>query len=162
MPNDTSPITGSEYYSGTWIDVRKLLSVLDIGEGELATLTQKDINEYQETVDRAVDDLLTEVCQVPLVPMNQKQPDGTTKKVLSGELAMAARWWTAGLILMDQFQQLESNITDQAQQHIDKARRDILHFRRPNQRLYGQRRKSNLSRTMPPGMQPPMMIEEQV
>ena len=159
MPQGISPTTGEGYYSGTVSDIKKILSAMDIGEGKLATFGEAEVACYQEIVDRAIDDIVGELYHVPLLRINQKQPDGSTKKVIPGSVKMAAMWWTAGLILKDQFQQLASNTTDQAEQYITKAKRDIYAIIRYNHRLYGQRRKSHMSRTMPPGMQPPTFPE---
>ena len=159
MACDISDTTGEQFYSGTWENIQNVLRVLDIGEGKLAKVTQPLINEYQETVDRNIDDIVTELYHVPLLRVNQKQPDGTTKKVLPGAVARAAKYWTAGLILKNEFSQLSQNVTDQAQGYIDDARREMFSIIRFNHRLYGQRRKSHMSRTMPPGMQPPAFPE---
>jgi len=155
MPTDISPVTGEVYYSGTWEDIQSVLAGLDIGEGKLAEgIKQPDVNRYQEMVDRNIDSILEELYWTPLIAMNQKQPDGTVKKVLDGSVVRAARYWTAGLIMLNQFQQLSQNMTDQAQGYIDSSRREIFAIIRFNHRLYGQKQKSNISRTMPPGMQP--------
>jgi len=154
-----SPTTGEKYYSGTVDDIKKILSAMDIGEGKLARFGEEQVACFQEMVDRNIDDILGELYWVPLLYINQCQPDGTTKKVIPGSVKMTAQYWVAGLILKDQFQQLGSNTTDQAEQYITKARRDIYAIIRYNHRLYGQRRKSNLSRTLPPGMQPPSIPE---
>jgi hypothetical protein len=154
MPNGISPTTGEKYYSGTVEDIKKILSAMDIGSGKLAKFGEEQVACYQEVVDRAIDDIVGELYHVPLLYMNQKQPDGTTKKVIPGSIKMSAMWWTAGLILKNQFQQLGSNTTDQSEQYIAKARRDIYAAARKTHSLYGQQRKSNMSRTMPPGMQP--------
>lgn len=161
MPTcNISPTTGEEYYSGTWENIQSIVKGLDIGEGKLAEgLSQLTINEYQETIDRNIDDILTELYHVPLLKMNQKQPDGTTKKIFPGSMVRAARYWTAGLILLNEFQQLAQNVTEQAQGYVDDSRREIFKIVRYNHRLYGQRRKSHMSRTMPPGMQPPAFPE---
>ena len=159
MPHGISPTTGEEYYSGTVKDIKKILSALDIGEGKLARFGEEQVACYQEIVDRNIDDILGELYWVPLLYINQCQPDGTTKKIIPGSVRMAAQWWTAGLILKNQFQQLGTNATDQSEQYISKARRDIYAIIKYNHRLYGQRRKSNISRTLPPGMQPPAQPE---
>jgi len=159
MPHGISPVTGEMHYSGTINDIKKILSAMDIGEGKLARFGEEQVAFYQETVDRAIDDILGELYHVPLLYINQKQPDGTEKKIIPGSIKMAAQWWTAGLILKNQFQQLGTNTTDQSEQYITKARRDIYDIKRFTHRLYGQRRKSNISRTLPPGMQPPSFPE---
>ena len=159
MPNAVSPTTGEEYYSGTVDDIKKILAAMDIGEGKLARFGEEQVACYQETVDRNIDDILGELYHVPLLYVNQCQPDGTTKKIIPGSVRMAAQWWVAGLILKNQFQQLAQNSTDQSEQYIQKARRDIYAIIRYTHRLYGQRRKSHISRTLPPGMQPPSFPE---
>jgi hypothetical protein len=79
---------------------------------------------------------------------------GVTIKVFPGDVRRAARYWTAGQLLINEFQQLESNITEQATQMVSDARMQVYAMSRPNHRIPGQRRKSNLSRTMPANLQP--------
>jgi len=154
MANDTSPTTGEEYYSGSWKDVRNVLRVLDIGEGKLANVTMELVNYYQEMIDREIDGVLSELYHVPLRSLNQAQPDGSTKRVFPGTIRRLAVYWTAGLMLLNEFQNLAQNVTDQAQGYIEDARRELFAVMRPNQRLWGQEMKSNISRTLPPPLQP--------
>jgi hypothetical protein len=79
---------------------------------------------------------------------------GTTIRVFPGDVRRAARYWTAGQLLVSEFQQLEANITEQATQMVSDARMQVYAMSRPNHRIPGQRRKSNISRTMSPNMQP--------
>jgi len=79
---------------------------------------------------------------------------GATRRVFPGDVRRAARYWTAGQLLIAEFQQLEANITEQATQMVSDARMQVYAFSRPNHRIPGQRRKSNISRTMPPNLQP--------
>jgi hypothetical protein len=159
MASDISPTTGERFYSGTWQNIQDVLRVLDIGEGKMSKVNQPMVNRYQEQVDREVDAMLTEVCQTPLRSMNQVQPDGTTKRVFPGDVTWAARYWTAGVLLLAEFQQLEQNITDQATSMIEDARKQVFAMTRPQHRVPGQRKKSNISRTMPPNIQPPDLPE---
>lgn len=154
MANETSDVTGEEYYSGSWQDVQNVLRVLDIGEGKLAKVNMQLINYYQEMIDREIDGILSELYYVPLRALNQVQPDGTTKRVFPGTIRRLATYWTAGLLLLNEFQSLAQNITDQAQGYVDDARRELHAAMRPNQRLWGQELKSNISRTLPPPLQP--------
>jgi hypothetical protein len=154
MPIDISPTTGEDYYSGSWEDLKNILRALDIGEGKLSKITMELVNFYQEMVDREVDDQLQELYHVPLRAMNRVQPDGTTKRVFPGSLRRLALYWAAGLILLNEYQQLGTNTTDQAQGYVDESRRQLFALKRPNHRLYGQELKSNISRTMPPSLQP--------
>lgn len=159
MPNDTSPTTGEEYYSGSWENIRNVLHVLDIDTGKLATVTMATVNFYQEMVDRNIDDIVGELYHVPLRSMNQVMPTGATKRVFPGNVSKLAIYWTAGLLLQNEFQNLAQNVTEQAQQYIDQSRRDTFAIIRFNHRLWGQEFKSNLSRTVPPTMQPPDLPE---
>jgi hypothetical protein len=159
MANNTSDTTGEQYYSGDWKDVKNVLSVLDIGEGKLAKVTMELVNFYQEMIDRDIDDIVGELYHVPLRSMNQCQPDGTTKRVFPGAVRRTAIYWTAGLLLLNEFQQLSQNVTDQAQGYVDDSRRQVYAIIRFNHRLWGQELKSNISRTLPPSMQPPDLPE---
>ena len=157
---DLSPSTGEGFYSGSWEDIQLVLGGLDIDEGKLSVLTEKDVNKYQEMVDREIDGILEELYHTPLTAMFRVQPDGTTKSMFPGDLRRAARYWTAALILMNEFQQLSQNTTEQAQQYIDDSRRQIYAMKRYTHRIPGQRRKSHFSRTIPPNFQPPSIPEQ--
>lgn len=159
MANNTSDLTGEEYYSGPWENIKNVLRVLDISEGQLAKVTMGLVNFYQEIVDRNIDDIVGELYHVPLRAMNQVQPDGDTERVFPGNVRKMAIYWTAGLLLLNEFQNLAQNVTDQAQSYIDSSRRDAYSIIRFNHRLWGQELKSNLSRTVPPTMQPPDLPE---
>jgi hypothetical protein len=87
-------------------------------------------------------------------PSTQTVVTGATIKVFPGDVRRAARYWTAGQILVNEFQQLEANITEQATQMVSDARMQVYAMSRPNHRIPGQRRKSNISRFMPANLQP--------
>lgn len=159
MAANISPTTGEQYYSGPWTNIQNVLRVLDISEGKLAKVTMELVGFYQEMVDRDIDDIVGELYHVPLRSMNQVQPDGTTKPVFPGNVRRWAIYWTAGLLLLNEFQGLSQNITDQGQAYIDDAKRQTYGVIRFNHRLWGQEWKSNLSRTVPPTMQPPDLPE---
>jgi hypothetical protein len=153
-------VTGEAYYSGTVENIKSILSVLDIGEGKLAQgFGEEQVAFYQEMVDRDIDSILEPLYWVPLVAINQMQPSGSEVAILPGRIVKAARYWVAGLILKNEYQQLTQNTTDQAEQYITQSKQDIYSVIRYNLRLYGQRRKSNMSRTLPPNMQPPAIPE---
>jgi len=154
MAGNISPITGQEFYSGPWTNIQNVCRVLNIDGGKLSQITMELVNFYQEMVDREIDGQLNELYHVPLRAMNQCQPDGTTKAVFPGTVRRMAIYWSAGLLLLNEFQQLSTNETDQARGYIDDAKRDLFNTIRFNQRLWGQELKSNISRTLPPSMQP--------
>jgi hypothetical protein len=155
MPSDISPTTGEVYYSGTWTDIRNVLRTFDIHEGKLAKVNQTLVNFYQEIIDRDVDGILEPLYHVPLRAMNQVQPDGVTRKVFPGDVKRATIYWSAGLLILTEFSGLQQNTTEQAQNYIESSRRQIYDIIRFTHRIPGQRQKSNISRTMPPGLQPP-------
>ena len=159
MAVDVSSVTGESYYSGSWSDLQEILRVLNIGDGKLAKVTEVMTNHYQEMVDREIDAIVGELYQVPLRAMNQIQPDGTIKRVFPGDVRRLARYWVAGLMLLNEFQSLSQNVTDQAQGYIDDSRKGFFAIVRFNHRIPGQERKSHISRTVPPSMQPPAIPE---
>ena len=160
MASDLSPTTSELFYSGTWQDIQDVLRILDLGEGKMSKVSQPLVNRHQEVIDREMDGVLTEVHQTPIRATNQVQPDGTTKRVFPGDLKDAAMYWVAGRILLTEFQQLEPNVTEQAQTWIADAKQKVYAMASFTHRIPGQRRKSNVSRTMPSNIQPPRFLEE--
>jgi len=156
---DLSPTTGEQFYSGNWNAIQDILRVLNIGEGKMDRVTQPLVNNYQEMVDREIDGILGELYHTPLRAMNQVQPSGATKRVFPGDVTSLARYWTAGLLLLNEFQQLAQNVTDQATSYIDESKKKAYALKRYCHRMLGQERKSNLSRTCPPSLQPPSIVE---
>lgn len=94
------------------------------------------------------------------IPGSSVAGAGVTVRVFPGDVRRAAMYWTAGQLLISEFQQLESNITEQATQMVSDARDQIFAMTRPNHRVAGQRRKSTISRTMPGGLQPNTLLEK--
>ena len=158
MP-DISPTTGEQYYSGDWTDIQDVARSLDISDGLIAQITQPLVNRYQERIDRYLDGVLEDTYHVPFRAMNAVQPDGTTKRVFPGDLRICALYWSAGLLLSSEFQQLSQNTTDQVAGYIEDSRKKAYALRRFTHRLPGQSRKSHYSHTMPPNLQPPAIPE---
>jgi len=155
---DISETTGEIYYSGTWEGIQDILRVLNIGEGKMSQVTQEMVNRYQEMVDRDIDALLQDAYQIPIRAYNMVQQasiaETKTIKVFPGDVRRAAKYWAAGHLLVSEFQQLESNLTEQATEYVSDARNQVYAMARPTHRIPGQRRKSNISHTMPANMQP--------
>ena len=158
--SDTSSTTGEPFYSGDWQGIQDVLRVLDLGEGKMAKVTEPMVNRYQEIADREVDAILNEVYHCPIRAMNRVQPNGALKRVFPGDVQRAAKYWTAGLILLSEFQQLAQNITDQANLFIEDARKQLYAMKRFTHRIPGQERKSHISRTVPPNFQPASIPEQ--
>lgn len=164
MSGSISEITGEQFYSGTWEDIKDVLRVLNIGEGKMSQVTQQMVENYQLMIDSDIDALLSDTYHTPIRSFNQvglqdtQGPQGPQGgglvRVFPGDVRRAARYWTAGQILVNEFQQLEANITEQATQMVSDARMQVYAMSRPNHRIPGQRRKSNLSRTCPANLQP--------
>jgi hypothetical protein len=159
MAHDISPTTGETYYSGTWVGVKEVLRVMNIGEGKLAKVTEEMCNHFQERVDRMVDDMLAQTYHVPILAINRVEPDGSTKRVFPGSLADAALYWSASLLLLTEFQGLSQNLTEQANSYVDRSRRQVYAVVAFNHRLRGQELRSNISHTLPPTMQPAKLPE---
>ena len=112
------------------------------------------INNYQEMVDRDIDSILSSRYHTPIIAMNRKQPDGVTRRVFPGDIVAASRFWTAGLLLASEFQQLGQNKQEQAEGYIETGRRKIVNIARATHNIPGQELKGSYTRTMPPAMQP--------
>ena len=162
---DVSDTTGEQYYSGIAAQVVDFLRVLNIGEGKADRINYETVNRYQEMVDRNIDAMLNELYYTPLRYFNQVRPvaDSSGKpvvqRVFPGDVRRVARIWTAGQILMSEFQQLEPNATDQATSLINEARTDLYALAKPSHWIAGQRRKSNISRTINGHFQPAALPE---
>jgi len=158
---EVSSVTGEPFYSSSWTAVQDVLRVIDIGEGKMAKVTQPLVNGYQERVDREIDGVLSELYQTPLRAMNQVQPNGALQRVFPGDVRQCALYWTAGLILLNEFQQLAQNITDQANQYVTDSQKKIYCMKHYTHRIPGQERKSHISRTISPNFQPPFIPESE-
>ena len=150
----TSQITNEEFYSGDWVDVRNLCRVLNIGEGKLSKITQNLVEYYQEMIDREIDGSVEQYYYTPLRPYNQYMPaSGTTKKIFPGAVRSLARYWTAGALLLSEFQSLDQNTNEAAQNYVEESKRKLYELISFTRRIPGQILRHNL-RTMPPTMAP--------
>ena len=162
---DVSDTTGEEYYSGTANSLTDFLLTLNIGEGKADRITFETINRYQEMIDREIDAILNEVYYTPIRAYNQVRPipdkngKPVTKRVFPGDVRRLAKMWTAGQILVSEFQQLEPNLTDQATNLINEAKTEMYSLAKPTHWIEGQRRKSNISRTINGHFQPAALPE---
>jgi len=156
---DLSPTTGEQFYSGDWGDIVDVVKTLDIEEGKISEISQQTVNSYQENADRQIDGVLEDTYHTPLRAMNAVQPDGTTKRVFPGDVRHASKYWAAALLLLNEFQQLSQNMTDQATGYLEEARRQIYAMKRFTHRIPGAKRKSHFSHTLPPNFQPPSIPE---
>lgn len=161
MANDISSVTGEVFYSGTWSDIQQMLRVINIGDGKMAQITQPTVNNYQEMVDREIDAILEDTYRTPFRAMNQVQPDGTTKRVLPGDLVRSARMWTCSMLMLSEFQQLSQNLTDQMTNFQETAQKLLFEMKRFSHRLPRAYRKSHWSHTVPATLQPPAIPEYQ-
>lgn len=154
MANDISPITNQAFYSGSWENIKSICTVLKIGDGRLARISQSMVNHWQEQTDRAIDGQLERYYYVPLQPINlYQQATGNTISTFPFAIIESSRYWTAGALLLAEFQQLENNLTEQATSFVNESKQRIYDIARFNRRLEGQRWKHNL-RTAPPSMMP--------
>jgi len=156
----TSPTTGEEFYSGDYRDVRDVCRVLNIGDGKMSQITQPMVEKYQERVDREIDGILGDLYYTPLIARNQVQPDGSEKLVFPGDLRRHALYWSAGLLLANEFQGLDPNVNESVTSYIEDSRRSVFALKRNTHWMRGQERRSHISHTLPPTMQPPDTPEQ--
>jgi hypothetical protein len=152
--SDISVVTGEEYYSGSFQDVKEVAKSLKIGEGKLAMISQEMVNRYQERADREIDGELERYYYTPIRFYNVYMPaTATTVRVFPGMIRKLALYMTAGLLLTSEFQQMEPNMLEAAQNYINDSKRDLFEIIKFTRRIPGQQWKHNL-RTAPPTMMP--------
>jgi hypothetical protein len=152
--SDISETTGDQYYSGSWEDIRNICRVLNIGEGKISKITQSLVNYYQEMVDREIDADAEQYYYTPFRTYRQYMPSlDDTVDVFPGEIRSLARYWTAGLLLTSEFQGLDPNSNDSAQNYITESKQKLFNIIQYTRRIRGQKKKHNL-RPMLPNMAP--------
>ena len=149
------------YYSGDAENIMLFCKSLNISEDRLATVPRPACERMQRIVDDAIDGYLCEYYFTPLVHYNQVQPDGTLRKVFPGKIRFLAIQWTAGLLLMSEFQGLEPNLNEQAQRFVEEAKKEMQQMVDYSTRIPGQRRKHPCP-TMPPNLAPSKTNEFQL
>ena len=142
-------------YSGSWEDIKNICRSLNIGSEKLSLVDQTMVEYYQEMVDRAIDGNLEEYYLTPLRFQYITRADGTEKKIFPGKIRKLARYWTAGLLLNSEFQQLLTNTSEQATAYVEVSQKNLFNMIQWNQRIPGQQWKSGNSPTAIPGLMPP-------
>lgn len=148
-----------EYYAGEISDVMLFCKSLNIGGGRLSKISDSSVYYYMKLVNDFIDGYLTESYFLPIRRYNRVLPNGQVEKVFPGKVRLCAIQWTAGLLLISEFQTQEPNMNEMGNKLIEEAKREIHQMTLWNMRLPGQRFKSNVSRTLPPGMQVPLNPE---
>jgi hypothetical protein len=154
MANNISTLTGEEFYSGPWQGVQEVLAVLKIGNAKLDSLTAESVNSFQERADREIDGILFDLYHVPFRAKYTMTPLGAYVLSFPGDLRSAAIYYTAGLLMASEFQATQSNMNDQTNVILDKAKNMVYDLKRNTHWIPASERKSNISRTMPPSWQP--------
>lgn len=160
MSDEINPRTGQVFYAGAADDVIKICRSLKIDEGRLSKITHEHVRYYMDNAEQAIDSYLCDYYFVPILPYNSVMPDGVVKKQFPGGIRKLARYWSAGLLLMSEYQQMEPNLNEAATAYIEDAKKDLYRYTYYNQRIVGQRFKSAISKTMPPNMQPALNPEQ--
>ena len=151
----------TEHYSGKAENILLFCRSLNISEDRLATVPLPALTRMQRIVDDAIDGYLCEYYFTPIVAYNQVRPDGTVRKVFPGKIRFLAIQWTAGLLLMSEFQGLEPNVNEHAQRFVEEAKKEMQQMVDYSTRIPGQRRK-HPSPTMPPNLAPSKTNEFQL
>lgn len=156
MPQDSVDTSWTfEYYAGSIAEVMLFCKSLGIGGGRLAKVTDNNVNYYMKLVNNFIDGYLNESYFLPIRSYNRVLPNGQLEKVFPGKVRLCAIQWTAGLLLTSEFQTQDPNFNEAGNRLIEEAKKEIHQMTLWNMRIPGQRFKSNVSRTFPPGMQVP-------
>jgi len=158
---ELSPTTGEPFYSGSFLDIARVAKVLKIGDGKLDAITRESVNAAQEKADREIDGILNDLYHTPFRQKMKMAPDGVYKTFFPGDLVQAAIYYTAGLLLSSEFQNLQSNSNDQSNAILEKAKVMVFDLKKNTHWISSAERKSNVSRTMPPSWQPAWVNQPQ-
>lgn len=151
-----SPTTGEPFYSGDWDrNIKPLIKAVNVGPGKMTTVKQRDVERFQEQVDRLIDDRLQGLYVVPLARYRvYNRTSNQFVLTYPGRVQEAARYWVAGLIMKAEYQQLDSNVNEAVQNYIDYAITIMEEIRALTNRLEGQELRPDVSVFMPPGVMP--------
>lgn len=140
MPNleDSKVFGDSEFYSGSKENIERILTMIDIGSGRLASLRDEQLRPYQKEADRIINARLNPFYAVPL----QKDISGFYPEPIP---YIAARIVSADVI-HNEFTEIDANASEAAMTmknnallELDRMCNGLL---QPTQILTGQRRKS--------------------
>jgi len=157
-----NPNTNQEFYSGTADDVLVFCKSLNVDGGRLSTVKPANVKHYQQLVDGAIDGYLAETYFLPIKPYNQVDANGNPKLIFPQRLRLLAQEWVAGLMLISEFQSTEQNMNESGTKMVEEAKKEIYQMSLWNHRIPGQRYKSSVSHTMPPNVEPPKALVEQL
>ena len=157
-----NPDTEQEYYSGSTDDVKVFCKSLNIDSGRLSTVQPANIKHFQLLVDGAIDGYFSESYFLPIKPYNQVDVKGEPHLIFPKRLRLLAQQWTAGLMIISEFQHQEQNMNEAGIKLVEEAKKEIYQMTLWNHRIPGQRYKSLSGRTMPPNFEPPKNMIEQM
>lgn len=151
-----SPSTGEPFYSGDWKkDVSSLIKAVNVGDGIMNTVSMVNVEQIQEEVDRLIDSQLQSLYKVPFSRLKiYNYQTNIFERKFPGKLAEVAKYWTAALIMKNEFQQVDGNINESVQNYLDYAQRLIAEIKSHTERLEGQEWRADLSVFMPPNVMP--------
>lgn len=161
MANNISQFTGESFYSGTWVAVQETLAVLKIGNAKLDSLTAEIVNSFQERADREIDGILNDLYHTPFRQKYVMNPKGEYIQSFPGDLRQVALYYTAGLLMASEFQSVSSNVNEQTNVILEKAKNMVYDLKRNTHWISASERKSNVSRTMPTTWQPTFVNQPQ-
>jgi len=161
MADTLSSTTGQIFYSGSWTNIQEVLSVLKIGNAKLDSLTAEMVNGFQERADREIDGILNDLYHTPFRAKYSMNPLGNYILTFPGDLQQAAIYYTAGLLMASEFQSTASNVNEQTNVILEKAKNMIFDLRKNTHWIPASERKSQISRTMPTAWQPAYVNQPQ-
>jgi hypothetical protein len=149
-----SDTTGSEYYSGSWENIKDALKVLKIGNAKLDSLTVEVVNGFQERSDRYIDGVLADLYKIPFKSKKRINRAGTVYDDFPGDLRQCAIYYSCYLLMASEFQGVSPNVNEQTNTFKDDSEKMLFALRKNTHWIPNAERKSQISKTMPPNWQP--------
>jgi len=153
---DISQTTRCEFYSGPASNVSAMMRQIQeentqvVENVTISDVTTQSINEFQEKVDRELDDKLRGIYAVPIHAYNVGK---IRVPVFPGLLREIAILLTATRVLMSQFYDVNPQQSDSINQYREQAELKLKQLLMNVDRLPGNRKRAR-HRTLPAAMEP--------
>lgn len=162
MPEEINPDSGQAYYAGSVDDVIKFCKALNIDSGRLAAVKPINVVSYMKTAEDIINGMLGENYFVPIKPYNQVDVNGVPHLVFPGRIRYLAQQMTAGLLMLNEFQHQEQNMNEAGSKMFEEAKKEIYQLTLWNHKIPGVRKKSRISSFIPPNVEPPAPLVDQI
>ena len=158
---EINPRTGQEFYSHSIEEMKMICRAVNMDGGRLQQLTNDTIHFYMNKAEEIIDGALEQYYFTPIRPYSKMMPDGNVRIEFPGKIRNIAQYMAAGLLYVAEFSNVGANTNDTSTVFMEEAKKDLYSMNLNNQRISGQRIKSDSwGRTALPTMMPGLPPEQ--